>query len=132
MPRIHPTAVIDPRAELGADVSVGPYSVIEADTVIGDACEIHAHAVIRRYTRMGRANQVYENVVLGGEPQDTKFRECESRLQIGERNIIREGVTIHRSSTEGSATQIGDDTMLMAYCHVAHDCRIGDSVSIAN
>src|SRR5437762_11420272 len=99
MHRIHRTAIIDPGAHLGANVCVGPYAVIESDTMIGDGCEIHAHAIIRRYTRMGRSNQVYENVVLGGEPQDTKFRPSVTWLDIGERNIFREGVTVHRSTT---------------------------------
>ena len=132
MTEIHPTALVDAAAKLGANVHVGPYSIIESDTVIGDDCDIHAHAIIRRYTRIGRANQIYENVVLGGEPQDTRFRECVSWLDIGERNLIREGVTIHRSSTEGASTRIGDDNMLMANCHIAHDCRIGSGISIAN
>jgi UDP-N-acetylglucosamine acyltransferase len=132
MSRIHPTALVDPDAQLGAGVTVGPYAVVEADTVIGEGCEIAAHAIIRRYTRMGRGNRIHENAVIGGEPQDFAFRPCVSRVEIGEGNIIREGVTIHRGRTEGAVTRIGDGNMLMAGCHIAHDCRVGSRAVIAN
>jgi UDP-N-acetylglucosamine acyltransferase len=130
--RIHSTALIDPDARLGAGVTVGPYAVVEADTAIGEDCEIRPHAVIRRYTRMGRGNRVHENAVIGGEPQDFAFRPCVSWVEIGEGNVIREGVTIHRARTEGGVTRIGDGNMLMAYSHVAHDCRLGNEVAMAN
>ncbi|MFZ5512057.1 MAG: acyl-ACP--UDP-N-acetylglucosamine O-acyltransferase [Pseudomonadota bacterium] len=129
---IHATALIDPAARLGAGVTVGPYAVVEADTEIGDGCTIGAHAVIRRFTRMGRGNRIHEHAVIGGEPQDFKFRPCASWVEIGDDNVIREGVTIHRGSTEGAATRIGHGNMLMAYSHVAHDCRIGDQTVVAN
>ena len=129
---IHPTAIVHASARLGANVSVGPYAVIEDEVAIGDDCVIAGHAVIKRYTRMGPGNRVYEHAVLGGDPQDYKFRDCESFVTIGERNLIREGVTIHRGSTPQAHTRVGNDCFLMANCHIAHDCTIGDNVVIAN
>jgi UDP-N-acetylglucosamine acyltransferase len=129
---IHPTAIVHPNARLGTNVAVGPYAVIEDGVVIGEDCAIAAHAVIKRYTRMGRGNRVYEHAVIGGDPQDYKFKDCVSFVSIGDRNLIREGVTIHRGSIADAHTRIGDDCFLMANCHVAHDCTIGDGVVIAN
>lgn len=129
---IHPSAVVDPGARLGAGVSVGPYAVIEADTEIGDGCVIAAHAVVKRYTRLGRDNRVAEHAVLGGEPQDFKFKPCESFVEIGDGNRLREGVTVHRSNHAGGVTRIGDECFLMAMSHVAHDCTLGNQVILAN
>lgn len=129
---IHPTALIDPGARLGEKVSIGPYAVIEADTEIGDGSRIAAHVVIKRYTRLGRNNQVAEHAVLGGEPQDLKFNPCPSFVEIGDGNLIREGVTVHRSNHAGGVTRIGHQNFLMAYSHVAHDCQIGNQVILAN
>lgn len=132
MQDIHRTALVHPDARLDDGVSVGPYAVIEGDTAIGAGCHIGACAVIKRYTRMGRGNRVYEHAVIGGEPQDVKFAGASSFVDIGDDNVIREGVTIHRSTMAGGATRIGDANMLMAYCHVAHDCRIGSGIALAN
>jgi UDP-N-acetylglucosamine acyltransferase len=130
--QVHPTAVVDPGARLGAGVVVGPHAVLEADTVVGDGCEIRAHAVIKRFTRLGSENVVHEGAILGGEPQDVAFRGASSDLVIGDRNKIREGVTIHRGTEAGSATVVGSDCFLMAYSHIAHNCRLGDGVVVAN
>lgn len=129
---VHPTAVVSPGAQLGRDVVVGPFAVVEDETAIGDGSLVRAHAVIRRFTRLGAGNRVHEGAVLGGEPQDVAFTGADSALVIGERNVIREGVTIHRSTREGGATLVGSDCFLMAYVHVAHDDRIGDRVIVAN
>jgi UDP-N-acetylglucosamine acyltransferase len=129
---VHPTAVVAPGARLGKDVSVGPFAVIEDDTTIGDGCEIRAHAIVKRFTTLGEGNRVHEAAVLGGEPQDVAFTGADSRLVIGDRNLIREGVTIHRSTKPGGATVVGSDCFLMAYAHVAHDNRLGDRVIVAN
>ena len=115
---IHSTAVIHPGALLGEGVAVGPCAVIEDDVVLGDGCSIGAHAVIKRYARLGRGNRVYEHAVIGGDPQDFKFQPCVSRVEIGDNNLIREGVTIHRGSTEGAATAIGHGNFLMAHVSV--------------
>jgi UDP-N-acetylglucosamine acyltransferase len=106
--------------------------VVEDDTTIGDFSLVRAHAVIRRFTTLGASNRVHEGAVLGGEPQDVSFTDQESRLLIGDRNVIREGVTIHRSTRAGGATVVGSDCFLMAYAHVAHDNRIGDRAILAN
>ena len=129
---VHPTAIVSPDARLGRDVAVGPFAVIEDGAVIGDGCEIRAHAVVKRFTSLGTGNRVHEGAVLGGEPQDLSFRDLETSLRIGDRNVIREGVTIHRSTREGGATVVGSDCFLMAYAHVAHDNRVGDRVILAN
>jgi UDP-N-acetylglucosamine acyltransferase len=129
---IHPTAIVSPRAELGADVRVGPYAVIEADVQIGDACEIGTHAVVKRYTILGARNRVFEHATLGGEPQDVKFRGEPSQLIIGDDNLLREYVTLHRASGEGEVTRIGSRNFLMIAVHVAHNCLIGDDNIFAN
>lgn len=129
---IHSTAIVSSGARLGDDVVVGPYAVIEDDTEIGARTRIHAHAVVRRYTRLGTGNAVHEGAVLGGEPQDLGFTEAATSLEIGDGNRIRECVTIHRASKTGEATLVGSECFLMAYSHVAHDCRLGDRVILAN
>jgi UDP-N-acetylglucosamine acyltransferase len=129
---VHPSAVVSPQARLGREVVIGPLAVVEDDTTIGDGCEIRAHAVLKRFTTLGARNRVHEGAVLGGEPQDVSFAGQETRLVIGDRNLIREGVTIHRSTRPGGATLVGSDCFLMAYVHVAHDNRIGDRAILAN
>jgi UDP-N-acetylglucosamine acyltransferase len=129
---VHPSAIVDPGAELGEDVTIGPCAVVEARTRVGDRCEIRAHATVKRLTTLGTDNVVHEGAVLGGEPQDTAFTGADSGLVIGDRNRIREGVTIHRATTPGGATIVGSDCFLMANAHVAHDNRLGDHVVMAN
>ena len=129
---VHATAIVSPDARLGQGVVVGPGAVIEERTVIGDGCEIRAHAVVKRFTTLGAGNRVHEGAVLGGEPQDLAFKDQETALVVGDRNVIREGVTINRSTKAGGATVVGSDCFLMAYAHVAHDNRIGDRVVLAN
>jgi len=129
---IHPTAVVSPRAELAAGVRVGPYAVIEDEVIIGDGCEIGAHAVVKRLTRLGRGNRVFEHAILGGEPQDVKFRGETSYLEIGDDNLIRECATLHRASGEGLVTRVGSRNFLMVGVHVAHNCEVGDDNVFAN
>lgn len=129
---IHPTAVVSPRAEIGADARIGPYVVIEDEVTIGAACEIAAHAVVKRFTILGARNRVFEHATLGGEPQDVKFRGEASRLIIGDDNLIREFVTIHRANGAGEATRIGSRNFLMIGTHIAHNCIIGDDNIFAN
>jgi UDP-N-acetylglucosamine acyltransferase len=129
---VHPGAVVSPLAQLGRDVLVGPFAVVEDGVAIGDGCEIRAHAVVKRGTTLGPGNRVHEGVVLGGEPQDVSFSGAETGVLIGERNVLREGVTVHRSTRAGASTVIGSDCFLMAYVHVAHDDRLGDRVIVAN
>lgn len=129
---IHPTAVVSPRAELARDVRVGPYAVIEDEVSIKSGCEIGAHAVVKRFTSLGRRNRVYEHACLGGEPQDVKFKGEPSALIVGDDNLIREYVTIHRASGEGEATVVGSRNFLMVGVHVAHNCVLGDDNTLAN
>ncbi|HET9532597.1 MAG TPA: acyl-ACP--UDP-N-acetylglucosamine O-acyltransferase, partial [Blastocatellia bacterium] len=119
-------------ASIGAEVSIGPFAVIERETRIGDKSEIRAQAVIKRFTTLGPSNIVYEGAVIGGEPQDLGFQECESYARIGAGNRLREGVTVHRGTEPGSSTIVGSDCFVMAYSHVAHNCLLGDRVIIAN
>lgn len=129
---IHPTAIVSPRARIAQDARIGPYAVVEDDVVVGEGCEIAAHAVIKRFTQLGRDNRIYEHAVLGGEPQDVKFRNEETRLVIGDRNLIREYVTIHRASGEGETTLVGSRNFLMIGVHIAHNCVVGDDNILAN
>jgi UDP-N-acetylglucosamine acyltransferase len=129
---IHPTAVVDPTAELADDVSVGPYCVIGQDVVIGAATRLESHVVIEPFTSIGEACQIRQGAVLGGPPQDRKFAGERSYLVIGSRNVIREFVTIHRASGEEQATRIGDDNMIMAYCHIGHNALLGNGITMAN
>lgn len=129
---VHPTAIVHPKAELGANVTIGPYSVICEDVVIGDGTVIGAHVLVERYTRIGRDCRIYFGAALGSHPQDRKFAGERSYLQIGDRNHIREYVTLHRATGEENATVLGDDNMLMNYCHLGHNCRIGSRIMIAN
>ena len=130
---IHTTAVIDSGAELAADVSVGPYAVIGSDVVIGPGTEIGSHVVIKGPTRMGRENRIFQFASIGEAPQDKKHAGEPTRLEIGDRNTIREFVTINRGTVQDEGvTTLGDDNWIMAYVHIAHDCRIGNQTIFAN
>jgi UDP-N-acetylglucosamine acyltransferase len=128
----HPTAIVSPRAQIGRGTRIGPYVVIEDEVIIGQRCEIGAHACIKRFTTMGERNRVYEHVTLGGEPQDVKFEGEASRLVIGDDNLIREYVTIHRASGENALTRVGSRNFLMVGTHIAHNCEVGDDNIFAN
>jgi UDP-N-acetylglucosamine acyltransferase len=129
---IHPTATIHPKAELGQDVDIGPYAVIGEHVCLGDGTRIGPHAVIDGWTAVGQHCDIGVGAVLGGAPQDLKYRGQRSFLRIGEHSCIREYVTIHRSAEEDGATSVGSHAFLMAYTHVAHDCRLGDHVIMVN
>jgi UDP-N-acetylglucosamine acyltransferase len=130
--RIHPTAVIHPKAELHETVQVGPYAVIGEHVRIGANTVVGAHVVIDGWTEIGEDNQIFPGAVLGTEPQDLKYNGAPSQLVIGRGNRIREFVTINRATNEGEATIIGDYNLLMAYVHVAHNCVIENQVVITN
>ena len=130
---IHPTALIDPAAELAEDVSVGPYSVIEANVTIGAGTDIGPHVVIKGTTRIGSQNRIFQFASIGEEPQDKKYAGEPTSLEIGDRNTIREFVTINRGTAQDDGvTRLGDDNWIMAYVHIAHDCRIGNETIFAN
>ncbi len=130
---IDPSAKIDPGAQLGEGVSVGPWCVIGPNVTIGDNTQLLSHVVIRGNTRIGSNNQIYQFASVGEDPADKKFEGEETWLEIGDDNIIREGVTIHRGTGSGGGiTRLGDDNLLMAYAHVAHDCIVGSHTVFAN
>jgi UDP-N-acetylglucosamine acyltransferase len=129
---IHHTAIVSTRAEIASGAVIGPYAVIEDDVRIGAGCVVGAHAVIKRFTTLGERNRVCEHAVLGGVPQDVKFSDEMSRLGIGDDNLIREFVTIHRANGEGETTFVGSRNFLMVGVHVAHNCVIGDDNIFAN
>lgn len=130
---IHPQAIVDPRARLGSDVEIGAYSIIGADVEIGDRCWIGPHVVINGPTRIGAESRVYQFCSLGDAPQHTGYKGEPTRLEIGERNIVREYCTFNRGTVAGGgATRIGADNFIMAYSHIAHDCQIGHHTVFAN
>ena len=130
---IHPQAVVDPRAEIDADVDIGPFTVIGPEVVIGAGTWIGPHAVIQGPTRIGRNNKVFQFASLGEVPQDLKFGGERTVLEIGDRNVFREYCTVHRGTAGGGGvTRIGNDNLFMAYVHIAHDCRIADHTVFAN
>jgi len=131
--KIHSTAIIDAAAQLGADVEIGAYSVIGAGAVIGEKCRLQTHVVIEGSVRMGAGNFVGHGAIIGAIPQDLSFDlKTQSSVEIGQGNVIREYCTIHRGSTEGSATVLGDDNFLMVGTHLGHNCTLGNGVVIAN
>lgn len=130
---IHSSAVIDPSALLDQGVEVGPFAVIGAGVEIGAGTRIGPHTVIRGLTRIGRDNRIFQFASIGEDPQDMKYGGEDTRLEIGDRNQIREYVTLHRGTVQDQGvTRIGSDNLFMAYTHVAHDCRIGNHVIMAN
>lgn len=130
---IHPSAIVDPAARLGQGVSVGPFSVIGAGVEIGDGTWVGPHVVIQGPTRIGRENRIHQFCSLGDAPQHTGYRGEPTRLEIGDRNVIREYVTCNRGTVAGrGVTRIGNGNFVMAYCHVAHDCIVGDNTTFAN
>ncbi|GAA5128052.1 acyl-ACP--UDP-N-acetylglucosamine O-acyltransferase [Alloalcanivorax gelatiniphagus] len=130
---IHPTAIIDPKAELASDVEVGPYSVIGAHVTIGAGTVIGPHVVIQGPTRIGENNRIFQFASVGEECQDKKYRGEPTRLEIGDNNVIREHCTLHRGTVQDEGiTSLGNNNLLMATVHVAHDCRIGSDNIFAN
>lgn len=129
---IHPTAVVSDQAKLGKGNHIGPFVVIEEDVEIGNDNTLYTGAVLRSGARLGDTNRLHEHAVVGGEPQDLGFDPVTNTFAVlGNRNVLRESVTVHRASKEGTATLLGDDNYLMAQTHVAHDCRLGNGVIMA-
>lgn len=130
---IDPRAIVHPKADLADDVSVGPFTVIGPDVQIDSGTEIGPHVVIKGPTAIGRDNKIYQFASIGEDPQDKKYSDEITRLEIGDRNVIREFCTMHRGTLQDQGlTLIGSDNLFMAYTHVAHDCVIGDHVIMAN
>ncbi len=129
---IHRTAVVDPAAEIDPGAEIGPYAIIEGKVKIAAGTRVMPHVYITSNTTIGPGNVIHPFAVLGNAPQDLSYRGAETFLRIGEGNTIREGCSIHRGSKEGGATVVGDNNFLMAYCHLGHDCVVGNEVIIAN
>ena len=129
---IHRTALVDPTAQLGRDVSVGPYAILGPHVLVGDGSTIGTHAVLERNVRLGPGVRVGTGSILGGDPQDLKYQGEETWVEIGEGTIIREYCTINRGTTSTGKTSLGERCFVMTYVHVAHDCHIGDDVILAN
>ena len=132
MTPIHPTAILDPAAQLGRDVEVGPYAIIGPGVTVGDRCRIGPHATLERNVRLGAGVRVGQGSILGGDPQDLKYRGEESWVEIGDATVIREYTTVNRGTAAAGVTRIGSGAYLMSYVHVAHDCQIGDGVILSN
>ena len=129
---IHETAIIHPSAKIGKDVSVGPYAVIDEDTEIGDGCVIGAHVTIHPYTKIGKNCHFFPGCSIGAVPQDLKFVGEKSYTIIGDGGSFRECCTVHRACGEGNETRIGNNILMMAYTHVAHNCIVGNNVIMSN
>jgi len=131
--KIHPTAIVDRHAQLGHDVEIGPYACVGGEVSLGDRSIVQSHAVLEGAVDLGSDNFVGHGAIIGTRPQDLSFDpKTKSSVRIGTRNVIREHVTIHRGTVEGSATSIGDDNYLMAGAHLGHNCSIANKVIIAN
>ncbi|MBN1688846.1 MAG: acyl-ACP--UDP-N-acetylglucosamine O-acyltransferase [Candidatus Omnitrophica bacterium] len=130
--RIHPTAIVHPDAELGEGVEIGPFSIVSGTVRIGPRTVVGARVVIEGHTTLGEENEIFTGAVIGSRTQDKKYEGGISYLRIGDRNIIREYVTLNPGTKDGTETLIGHDNLLMAYCHVAHDCIIRNSTTLAN
>ena len=130
---IHPQAIVDPGAKIGKNIHIGPFSVIGPGVEIGDETWIGPHVVINGPTRIGKANKVFQFCSIGEAPQHLGYQGEPTRLEIGDRNVIREYCTLNRATaTSGGVTHLGDDNFIMAYCHVAHDCHVGNRTIFAN
>lgn len=129
---VHPTAVVDPAAEIDAAASVGPFVVIEGPVRIGPGTRVMAHAFLTGDTHLGADNVVHPGAIIGHEPQDLAYRGAPTGLRIGDRNVIREHAEIHRATQEGTVTVIGSDNYLMSHAHIAHNCRVGDRTIVCS
>lgn len=130
--QIHPTAIVDPDAELGEGVTVGPWSIIGPGVRIGDGGQIGSHVLIERDTILGADCRVHHGAVLGTDAQDMKYRGEDALLLVGDRTVIREYATLNRGTVSLGRTVVGDDCLILAYAHVAHDCQIGSNVILSN
>ena len=129
---IHPTASIHPQAKIGANVRIGPYAVIDADVELGPDCNVGPHVYLTGVTQIGAGNKFHAGCVIGDAPQDLKYKDEPTRLRIGDQNVFREHVTVHRSNKLAEDTVVGSNNLFMAGAHVAHNCIIGNHVIMAN
>ena len=129
---IHPTAVIDPSASIGADCRIGPFCVIGKHVVLGDGCQLHSHVVIDGHTRLGRRNEIFPFASIGLKTQDLKWKGGITRTEIGDDNTFREYITIHSATGDGETTLVGSHNHILAYCHLAHNVTLGSHIIMSN
>ena len=132
MQAIHPTAVIHPNAQIGAGCQIGPYCVIGEHVTLGAGCRLHSHVVIDGHTTLGKENEIFPFASIGLKTQDLKWKGGITRTRIGDHNTLREYVTVHSATSDGNETVIGSHNHILAYCHIAHDCRVGDHIIMSN
>jgi len=130
--KIHPTALIDPAAEIGSDVEIGPYCIVGAGVRLGDGCRLQSMVRLEGPAEFGAECRFFHGAALGGEPQDLKYSGALSRLRVGARSVFREFCTVHRATQAGEETVVGSDDLVMAYAHIAHNCVVGDHVIMGN
>ena len=129
---IHPTAIIHPQAQIGQRCSIGPYCTIGQNVVLGDECSLHSHVVIDGFTQLGQGNEIFPFACIGLQTQDLKWKGGTTRTEIGNSNTIREYVTIHSATGDGETTVVGSHNHILAYCHLAHNVRLGDHIIMSN
>jgi len=128
MSSIHPTAIVHPKARIGEGCEIGPYCIIGEHVTMGDQCKLHSHVVVDGHTQMGKGNEIFPFAAIGTKTQDLKYKGGSPRLEIGDRNVFREGVTIHCATNDGEATVVGSHNLLIINAHVAHDCILGNHI----
>jgi UDP-N-acetylglucosamine acyltransferase len=129
---IHSSAVIHPRAKIGSGCEIGPYCVIGENVVLGEKCRLHSHVVIDGHTKLGKENEIFPFASIGLKTQDLKWNGGITRTEIGDENIFREYVTVHSATGDGETTRIGSRNTILAYCHIAHNCALGDKIIMSN
>lgn len=132
MARVHSSAIIDPQAELAEGVEVGPYALIGPQVTVGPGCRIASHAILERNVRLGARCRVGSHSILGGDPQDLKYGNEETWVEVGADTVIREYVTVNRGTTQAGKTAVGQGCLLMSYVHLGHDCLVGDGAILSN
>ena len=128
----HPSAIVHPKAQIGSGCEIGPYCVIGENVALGDGCKLHSHVVIDGHTKLGRENEIFPFASLGLKTQDLKWKGGVTRTEIGDGNTFREYVTIHSATGDGEVTRVGSHNTILAYCHIAHNCTLGDHVIMSN
>jgi UDP-N-acetylglucosamine acyltransferase len=132
MTSVHPSAIVHPKAKIGARCEIGPYCVIGEHVTLGEKCKLHSHVVIDGYTKLGKENEIFPFASIGLKTQDLKWSGGVTRTEIGDGNTFREYVTIHSATSDGETTRIGSHNHILAYCHVAHNCALGDKIIMSN
>jgi len=125
---VHPSAVVHPGAQIGPDCEIGPYCIVGEHVTLGAGCKLQSHVVVDGHTKMGKGNEIFPFAAIGMKTQDLKWKGGVTRLEIGDNNVFREGVTVHCSTSDGGKTVVGSNNLLLIYAHVAHDCVLGNQI----